>query len=336
MATKRRQSVPSAVDTFSQGNTSTGLAQSKPTSMSSSQSSTGDCKFLAPADAIARMTLERSVRILNEQVKAMQPALGELVAKKKDDENYRTANQPRLDELYREMVAVKVHMKQVQNRQSTQDSTLANLEQSRIETQNSIGQLRNENQNAIEELGDRIQAKTEQLKKQLSDHRALVERTCKQLGSLPTAADIDDKYFDEYFQSFATQHSSKSTSIYTHTSMLTGVSTDQSSPSPSRIQRRIDETIRSTRRWNRDYKETKLGEQKFTAHYFWQQGKRDPKMALLIQKCVQKRVKARRATSRSAPASLEEFCLDVKWSDITEVIDSVLVGRKDPEMMKLL
>lgn len=93
------------------------------------------------------------------------------------------------------------------------------------------------------------------------------------------------------------------------------------------IQTRIQETIKSTRRWHHDHKTTTLADGAFTANYLKKQSKRDPRMAVYIQKAIHRRIKRRRRESGSQPQSLEEFCEHVKWEDVTQTVEEVLVKK---------
>ncbi|OAA49272.1 hypothetical protein NOR_01195 [Metarhizium rileyi] len=94
------------------------------------------------------------------------------------------------------------------------------------------------------------------------------------------------------------------------------------------IQVRIRETIKSTRRWHHDHKSTTLSDAVFTANYLKKQSKRDPRMAVYIQRAIHRRIKRRRQEpSSSQPQSLEEFCQDVSWEDVTSTVEDILVKR---------
>lgn len=92
----------------------------------------------------------------------------------------------------------------------------------------------------------------------------------------------------------------------------------------------------STRRWNRDHKTTKKPEGQFAAEYFKKQSKRDPAMAVFIQRALQKRIRHRRiGRARSQPQTIEEFCQDVKWEDILDTVDEVLVKEEETTLKVL-
>ncbi|QUC18403.1 uncharacterized protein UV8b_02644 [Ustilaginoidea virens] len=93
------------------------------------------------------------------------------------------------------------------------------------------------------------------------------------------------------------------------------------------MNQRIQETIKSTRRWHHEHKTTGLPDAAFTAKYLRKQSKRDPHMAILLHRAIQRRVESRRDGRDSQPRSLEEFCQDVSWGDVTQTVEDELVKR---------
>lgn len=112
-------------------------------------------------------------------------------------------------------------------------------------------------------------------------------------------------------------------------------------PPPTTPTSRIREAINSTRRWNRDHKTTALSDAVFCANYLRQQSKRDPAVAVFIQKAVQRRVRAKEAATPSQkpkaakPKSLDEFCQRVTWADVRAAVEDTLV-RDTTDVMRLL
>lgn len=91
------------------------------------------------------------------------------------------------------------------------------------------------------------------------------------------------------------------------------------------MQTRIQDALKSTRRWNRDHKTTRLGEAVFCAHYLTQQSKRDARMAVFLQRAVQRRVQARFPGRTLRPRSLDDLCRLVLWADVKAVVEDVLL-----------
>lgn len=95
------------------------------------------------------------------------------------------------------------------------------------------------------------------------------------------------------------------------------------------IKQRIEDAISSTRRWNRDHKSTKLRDAAFIASYLKQQSKRDPQMAVYIQKAIQRHVyHSGRPISKTRPKSLEQFCQTLVWKDVLDTVKDVLVESR--------
>ena len=58
-------------------------------------------------------------------------------------------------------------------------------------------------------------------------------------------------------------------------------------------------------------------------------------MAVFIQKAVQRRIRPRLAQSNSRPQTLEEFCKNVTWRDITETVEELLIADWDSTVKAL-
>lgn len=89
--------------------------------------------------------------------------------------------------------------------------------------------------------------------------------------------------------------------------------------------KRIEETLASTKRWHHYHRTTKLNDDQFVAAYLNKQAKRDTAMAGLLQRELQKHVRDRLPRTTRPPTSLAEFCRDVNWEDVKEVVQNVLV-----------
>lgn len=84
---------------------------------------------------------------------------------------------------------------------------------------------------------------------------------------------------------------------------------------------RIQETLQSTRRWNRERKQSKLGEAAFVANYLKQQSKRDPGITAFLQKALKEKVSTRKKRRKSYVYTAEAFYRDVTWGDVKAVIE---------------
>lgn len=83
-----------------------------------------------------------------------------------------------------------------------------------------------------------------------------------------------------------------------------------------------------------DHKTTTLTDAEFIAKYLKKQSRRDPGMAVYLQRAIWKRVKARDTAQdvtttgpSRRPQSLEEFCKHVTWEDVKRAVEDVLVRR---------
>lgn len=78
------------------------------------------------------------------------------------------------------------------------------------------------------------------------------------------------------------------------------------------------------------HKSTSLPEGQFAANYFKKQSKRDPAIAVLLQRSLQKRIRLRQGgRTGSRPQTIEEFCENVQWNDILETVKDVLIRGED-------
>lgn len=143
--------------------------------------------------------------------------------------------------------------------------------------------------------------------------RASVDDLGRQLDGLPSAADLDDE--ERRPRRYVRQP--LLVKAWLTTPEDSSGKADCSGKPP---QQRIHEAIQSTRRWYRDHKTTGLSDAAFVANYLRQQSKRDPAMAVLLQKALQ-----RLGRRRSRPRSLDDLCRDLAWSDVTDIVKAVLV-----------
>ncbi|KAH0595840.1 hypothetical protein MHUMG1_06388 [Metarhizium humberi] len=157
-------------------------------------------------------------------------------------------------------------------------------------------------------LGE-CQREVVEVKSSMGEVRKLVEELAGKVDQLPTLAEAN--------------------------AVLAGVCA-QREACESAAATRIQETIKSTRRWHHDHKSTALPDAVFTANYLKKQSKRDPRMAVYLQRAIHKRIRRRRRREPGPqPQSLEEFCQDVSWEDVTRTVEDVLVRRVDSTVQSL-
>ncbi|POR36431.1 Uncharacterized protein TPAR_03376 [Tolypocladium paradoxum] len=258
-------------------------------------------RLLAQADALAKMTFELNLRAVSAQAERLEQEIGALVARTSQDKEFRQEHEQRIMDVWREILSVKARMDGV-----------------------------NDTQEDIKVGFDRCQREAaefkQQLRQEMSDLKGLVDGVASQLDSLPTSAEVEEQLMGGAAQ---TQQIETRATTRARAQAQTSVQR-RSECSKQPPKRRIQEAIKSTRRWHCDHKTTSLTDAKFTANYLKQQSKRDPAMAVLIQRAIQQRIQRRHRLGASLrPRSLEEFCQDVAWADVIETVEEVLL--KDEE-----
>ncbi|PNP46628.1 hypothetical protein TGAMA5MH_01573 [Trichoderma gamsii] len=221
----------------------------------------------------------------------------------KEDKDFRNTHDARVQSLVQEIRAVKQRMEEIQgpewNSKSNNDP-----EQCKKNMHEIIGELKKE------------------MKKEMSDLKGRVGDISSTLDKLPTLAEAE--------------------ALISHTrvtrSALKGKirakpDTEKSRSVPkaaaNTIKQRIEDAISSTRRWNRDHKSTQLRDAAFIASYLKQQSKRDPQMAVYIQKAIQRHVyHSGRPRSKTRPQNLEQFCQMLVWKDVLDTVKDVLVESR--------
>ncbi|OAA82160.1 hypothetical protein LEL_01705 [Akanthomyces lecanii RCEF 1005] len=267
-----------------------------------SSSSLAGSRLAAQADALAKMTLEMNLRSVSKQADRLERELRALVRSTAQDEAFRAQHESRLQDMWKEILAVKAHVARDDNRRDTKN--LAD-EECRRETRRVMDQMRSE----------------------VAGVREMVSGLASTLAEMPSA---------EQMQAALSQSSEGDAARDWQEDSGSKQQQQQrrSSSSPS-IQTRIQDAIKSTRRWNRDHKTTRLGEAIFCANYFRQQSKRDARMAVFLQRSVQRRVQARFPGRPLRPHSLEDFCKVVQWTDIKAVVEELLL-RNTTDVMDAL
>ena len=329
----RQRSVPS------EAASTTDSSHSQPVSLSTGSSlvacpashAVPNSRALAHADALAKMTLELNMRSLGAQAQSLERDLQALVLRTSNDAEFRAQHERRLQELWREILAVKTHMSAVQE---SQEEAKMRSERCQRETSECIQGIRGEMEeykgivDSVYSLLDQLPASSE------------VMETESAYFMPPEPAGVETRGMLRARQMNAPTTHTKPDSPSTHTvaskadPRAAKVAKKQSNPTKT-PKARIQEALNSTRRWNRDHKNTALGEAAFATRYFKQQSKRDPPLAVLVQKGVLRRIRRRLPGTRSRPATLEDFCRDVTWQDIIETVEDVLVRDEEAAMRAL-
>jgi hypothetical protein len=270
------------------------------------------------------MTMELNMRRVSQQADRLEEDLKALVLCTSTDQKFRRTNEARLDDIWREILAVKSRMAEVGGKQ---DNAKADLERCRQEAARAM----------------------EQIKQEMTEFKSACDSVKSLLAQLPSPAEValftagshdqsSDASQEHSNNTLRPAQSSKQPDHFDDESQQAATTEKRQLRSTARqaIRARIQETLNSTRRWNRDHKATPFKDGVFVSRYLRQQSKRDPRMAVLIQKSIHKRVSSRRPRAKSRPESLEDFCEDVKWSDVIETVEEELVRSQESTVKALL
>ncbi|KAM0253029.1 hypothetical protein ACHAQJ_007460 [Trichoderma viride] len=253
-------------------------------------------KLLSNADTLARMTIELSVRAMSAQTERLEQNLSALMMCTKEDKEFRKSHDARLQSMYQEILVVKQRMEEIQGPEWNSKGN-ADLAKCKKDMDESIGQLR----------------------KEMGDLKGLVGDISCTLDKLPTVAEAEALIS-------RTQVSTSSTKSGETKARPNSEKAHLGYKAAKTIKQRIEDTISSTRRWNRDHKITKLKDASFITNYLKQQSKRDPQMAVYIQKRIQRRVyRSGRPKSKTRPRNLEQFCQNLVWKDVLDTAEDILV-----------
>lgn len=254
------------------------------------------------------MTFELNIRTLEAQVNEVRKDLKQVIQVTADDKGFRDQHEERLSKLRQEMLAVR---QQVAKVETTQESSRVDFEECQKETTNVV----------------------EEFRKELFGLKESLDEMSRRMDALPTLEDLAESGYGSLPSDTIKTSSLDGTQRNDNEKPKEGFDTQNPSQSMNAkditdIEHRIEAAIKSTRRWNRDHKTTKLADATFCANYLKQQSKRDAAMAVYIQKSIGKRIRRRLLRSRSRPSTLEEFCLNVSWQDVLDTVRSVLQHGK--------
>ncbi|KAG5979772.1 hypothetical protein E4U55_004774 [Claviceps digitariae] len=298
MATKRLLSAPSTPSwppstSIPSSSDTTLVAASSPVPVLRSQTLPIRADFFNGAEKLARMTLELKVHKLVGQINSLAADVVQLKIKTKDNAEFCRQHAGRVDKVCQETEAAR----------ALAESCMQLREGDRLDVE---GRVRREVMPVQEEL---------------YGMKSVVEELVGKMGLLPTLAEANAVLAAVRVQREACE-----------TRGGTGEAAGCSRTRSNDKRARIEETIRSTRRWHMDHKTTTLTDAEFIAKYLKKQSRRDPGMAVYLQRAIWKRVKARDTTPDIAsparrPQSLEEFCKHVTWEDVKRAVEDVLVRR---------
>ncbi|KAM3534431.1 hypothetical protein MY4038_002259 [Beauveria bassiana] len=249
----------------------------------STSTTAGASRLAAQADALAKMTLEMNLRTVGKQADRLERDLRVLVQATARDAAFRAQHETRLQDLWKEILAVKAHLAAARDRD------------------------------------DAARGLAEEMRGEMAGVKEMVKGLRTALSELPSA---------EQMQAALSQSSVDTQDSDPNTRRETSQQQQQQQPrsaSKQSIHARIQDALRSTRRWHRDHKTTRLSDAAFCAAYLRQQSKRDAPMAVFLQRAVQRRVQARSPGRALRPRSLDDLCRLVLWADVEAVVEDVLL-----------
>lgn len=271
------------------------------------------------------MTIEFNVRAVSAQTERLEKGLNKLMMSTKEDKAFRESHDARLQSLCKEILVVKQRMEEIQG-----------------------PEWNGNGKDGLEGVKKEVDTSIELLKKEMEDLKGLVGGISSTLDKLPTAAEaealirrtqasVSTGGREIQTRSKAARSLAESSKYIHHFSIVLHNLSSQgilnahnlvkeTARSQVSIKQRIDDAIGSTRRWNRDHKTTKLSDATFIANYLRQQSKRDPPMAVYIQRSIKRHVsRSGRQKAKDRPKNLEQFCQELVWKDVIETAEEVLV-----------
>ncbi|KAK8146739.1 hypothetical protein G3M48_002661 [Beauveria asiatica] len=309
MSTRPRSVPPASTDRVTRSHAAAAAAAAAAATASSSSSliavhrsstitapkstSTDASRLAAQADALAKMTLEMNLRSVGKQADRLERDLRTLVQATARDAAFRAQHETRLQDLWKEILAVKAHLAAAGDR----DDAARGL--------------------ADEACRSEARRLAEEMRGEMAGVKEMVKGLRTALSEMPSA---------EQMQAALSQSSVDTQDSYPNTQRKTNHHQQQPrSASKQSIHARIQDALRSTRRWHRDHKTTRLSDAAFCAAYLRQQSKRDAPMAVFLQRAVQRRVQARSPGRALRPRSLDDLCRLVLWADVEAVVEDVLL-----------
>ncbi|KAM3516183.1 hypothetical protein MY11210_000205 [Beauveria gryllotalpidicola] len=257
--------------------------------------STAASRLAAQADALAKMTLEMNLRSVGKQADRLERDLRALVQATARDAAFRAQHETRLQDLWKEILAVKAHLAAARDR----DDAARGL--------------------ADEACRSEARRLADEMRGEMAGVKEMVKGLRTALSEMPSA---------EQMQAALSQSSADTQDSDPNAQRKTDRQRQQQQPrsaSKQSIHARIQDALRSTRRWHRDHKTTRLSDAAFCAAYLRQQSKRDAPMAVFLQRAVQRRVQARSPGRALRPRSLDDLCRLVLWADVEAVVEDVLL-----------
>ncbi|UPK98137.1 hypothetical protein LCI18_009072 [Fusarium solani-melongenae] len=286
-------------------------------------------KLEAKAQALCSMTFELNLRNLNTHALRLERNIQRLAIKTADDQDFRRENEATLAKYMREVEAVKIHLAQYGDKPPVTRADIAKLQQEILQE---VAGWKAE----LDDIRAQLDALRDQNRQLALRDRNLFEKIKEMLGSnqtpealLPSAPsppsatrDLPAQKSNPRVETHAMRRERLDVVVLNRQQPLAVLSDHEY---------RITETINSTKRWNREHKVTKCSDPEFIANYLMKQGRRDPGIAKVLQRAIQKR--AFQAIKMETgepwrPHDLTELCHSVAWRDVIDVATEVLVTKR--------
>ncbi|KAG6005394.1 hypothetical protein E4U21_000174 [Claviceps maximensis] len=307
MATKRLLSAPTTPScppstSIPSSSETTLVGASSPVLHSQTQARPPRPEFFNQAEKLARMTLELKVHKLVGQINSLSSDLVQLKSKTKDNDVFCREHAGRMDKVCRETEAAR---------------TLAESCMLKLKEADQVKDKGADADTDSIDVKEYVRGQVMPVMDEVYGMKKLMEELMGMMGLVPTLAEADAVLAAVRVQREACE---------ARGGFITGCTRSNDKRA------RIEETIRSTRRWHMDHKTTTLTDAEFIAKYLKKQSRRDPGMAVCLQRAIWKRVKARDSTQGGKsgfrrPQSLEEFCRHVVWEDVKRAVEDVFVRR---------
>ncbi|WAO83654.1 Hypothetical protein NCS54_00085200 [Fusarium falciforme] len=304
-------------------------------------------KLEAKAQALCSMTFELNLRNLNTHALRLERNIQRLAIKTADDQDFRRENEATLAKYMREVEAVKIHLAQYGDKPLVTRADIAKLQQEILQE---VAEWKAE----LDDIRAQLDALRDQNRQFALRDRNLFEKIKEMLGSnqtpdalMPSAPSppsatrtLPARQSNPRMETRAMRRERLDVVVLNRQQRkylqsakvpLPVANLDPELALSSEHEYRITEAINSTKRWNREHKVTKCSDPEFIANYLMKQGRRDPGIAKVLQRAIQKR--AFQAIKMETgepwrPHDLTELCHSVAWRDVIDTATEVLVTKK--------
>lgn len=314
------------------------------------QTTRSTSKLEAKAQALCSMTFELNLRNLNAHALRLERNIQRLAMKTAGDQDFRRENEATLAKYMREVEAVKIHLAQYGDKPPVTRADIAKLQQEMLQE---VAEWKAE----LDDIRAQLDALRDQNRQFALRDRNLFEKIKEMLGSnqMPEALllsappapsppsatrALPAQQSNPRMETRAMRRERLDAVVLNRQQRkylqsakvpLPVANFDPELAVSSDHEYRITETINSTKRWNREHKVTKCSDPEFIANYLMKQGRRDPGIAKVLQRAIQKRVfqAIKMETGEPwRPHDLTELCHSVAWRDVIDVATEVLVTKR--------